>query len=567
MAFKNEERGSGFISGPAIMKKACDERFENLINEVRGLSAQERDNAGHNTFVQLLENFHKIWDESPQAWIEPTIMFLRIATWIGMAGMPEGSAAKRKEVIGYVSAMKELGDAMSMDPQLFDCTCFGDDEYEMMITVFLSASLQPLTSPYPNILFTYMLLVAFADKENTKAVEFIRHLREEYIAYALIRSENDTYELKINYDRGLFAAKQTNTPASKPAVQKAEPAPAAPKPEPSADEIARELKHDCDQCLFDFRKKQGDIHSQRKAALDEVFKTFSGASASEIRTIRSRFKSANDSAGRSLEKAIEQLNYTANKLLERGAGYEFISRVKSTIYLAVSELSSLQVNVDFGEYGGNAIEYRPSTYVTGLSDQWMKRYEEHPETIGEKKRSAVRQLKAEIARLEKEISKNQQTAEQTREEFEKSDKTIWERVKNATAETEPVVQTCEKAYQEAETALKTTNEKLLRAKAELESTFFLAFGKKSQLKEQIAALDKEVKAADIAVKKCKREKENAEYEYEKAKRTVLDPHNNLRKNLEKSLQAAEKAQKNLDAAREKLQKAEEELENWEKGRK
>ena len=37
MAFKNEDRSSGIISGPAIFRKISDENFEKLIDQVKGV--------------------------------------------------------------------------------------------------------------------------------------------------------------------------------------------------------------------------------------------------------------------------------------------------------------------------------------------------------------------------------------------------------------------------------------------------------------------------------------------------------------------------------------------------
>ena len=54
MAFKNEERKSNIISGSDIFRKVVDERFENLINEIKTAGIEGRSNAGRNSFAQLI---------------------------------------------------------------------------------------------------------------------------------------------------------------------------------------------------------------------------------------------------------------------------------------------------------------------------------------------------------------------------------------------------------------------------------------------------------------------------------------------------------------------------------
>lgn len=54
MAFKNEERKSNIISGSDIFRKVVDERFENLINEIKTAGIEGRTNAGRNSFAQLI---------------------------------------------------------------------------------------------------------------------------------------------------------------------------------------------------------------------------------------------------------------------------------------------------------------------------------------------------------------------------------------------------------------------------------------------------------------------------------------------------------------------------------
>lgn len=96
MAFKDEERGSGIIDGPAIMRKASDKSFDEYIEQVKKWTLEERTNAGRNTFDQLLIQFRFLWDENPSAFVQPTIAFINFATQIGCAGLDNVSESKKE---------------------------------------------------------------------------------------------------------------------------------------------------------------------------------------------------------------------------------------------------------------------------------------------------------------------------------------------------------------------------------------------------------------------------------------------------------------------------------------
>ena len=87
MAFKNEDRSSGIISGPAIFRKISDENFEKLIDQVKGLTVEERTNAARNNIATIANKFQFIWDDDPKAWIQPFFLFLFASTRLSCAGL------------------------------------------------------------------------------------------------------------------------------------------------------------------------------------------------------------------------------------------------------------------------------------------------------------------------------------------------------------------------------------------------------------------------------------------------------------------------------------------------
>lgn len=101
MAFKNEERKSNIISGSDIFRKVVDERFENLINEIKTAGIEGRTNAGRNSFAQLIQQFQYIWDDNESAFIQPLVAFVNIATQIGCYGCDNVTPARKEEVANY----------------------------------------------------------------------------------------------------------------------------------------------------------------------------------------------------------------------------------------------------------------------------------------------------------------------------------------------------------------------------------------------------------------------------------------------------------------------------------
>ena len=187
MAFKNEERKSNIISGSDIFRKVVDERFENLINEIKTAGIEGRTNAGRNSFAQLIQQFQYIWDDNESAFIQPLVAFVNIATQIGCYGCDNVTPARKEEVANYFQDLEAFKNLVIQREDFFDYKDLTDENYQLMINVFLSASLEPLTSGYPDILFAYMICVACADAYNEKGIALIKKLRDEYFEFAPLR--------------------------------------------------------------------------------------------------------------------------------------------------------------------------------------------------------------------------------------------------------------------------------------------------------------------------------------------------------------------------------------------
>ena len=189
MAFKNEERRSHIISTNDIFRKICDDKFENLINEIKDATIEDRINIGRNTFVQLIMKFQFIWDETESEWVHPLVLFLNVATQIGCYGRDNVTSACKNEILSYFQDVEPIQKLVEQRDDFFDYNELRDEDYQKMVTVFLAASLEPLTSDYPNILFTYMICVACADMYNKQGIALIEKMRNEYFEYAPLRKE------------------------------------------------------------------------------------------------------------------------------------------------------------------------------------------------------------------------------------------------------------------------------------------------------------------------------------------------------------------------------------------
>ena len=194
MAFKNEERKSGIINTNDIFRKVADERFENLISEIKNADIEGRTNAGRNSFAQLVQQFQYLWDDNQTAFIQPLVMFVNIATQIGCYGCDNVTKARKDEVANYFQDLEAFKNLVLQRDDFFDYKDLDDDGYQLMVNVFLSASLEPLTSGYPDILFTYMICVACADTYNEKGIALIKKLRNEYFEFAPLRKDGKIEE-------------------------------------------------------------------------------------------------------------------------------------------------------------------------------------------------------------------------------------------------------------------------------------------------------------------------------------------------------------------------------------
>ena len=187
MAFKNEDRSKHIINTDDIFRKVVDERFDNLINEIKGADLEGRTNAGRNSFVQLIQQFQYLWDDNESAFVQPLVWFVNIATQIGCYGRENVTQSCKDEVANYFQDIEAFKNLVQQREDFFDYKELTDENYQMMINVFLTASLEPLTSGYPDILFTYMICVACADTYNEKGIALIKKVRNEYFEFAPLR--------------------------------------------------------------------------------------------------------------------------------------------------------------------------------------------------------------------------------------------------------------------------------------------------------------------------------------------------------------------------------------------
>lgn len=208
MAFKNEERTSGIISGAAIMRKVCDEKFENLVKEIKALNAEQRKDIVLKNLMKVIENFKIIWDAEPDAWVDPFVFFVLRATQLACAGLSEVTKERKEEIINYFSNFEAIQKIFKTDDEYFDAKKMPDESYQSLVEPMLTGSMQPFTSSYPNTLFTYMILVACADQVNEGGIDAIRMLRNDYINYVERNENGIEKEFKGVPNRLLFMSKE-----------------------------------------------------------------------------------------------------------------------------------------------------------------------------------------------------------------------------------------------------------------------------------------------------------------------------------------------------------------------
>ncbi len=208
MAFKNEERDSGIIDVNAIWRKAADENFDAYIEEIKGWTPEERENAGRNTFALLIQNFRSLWDDDPGAFVVPLIAFVNFATQLACSGLEEASDGRKNEVANYFRDMEAFKNLVTQRTDFFDYKELNDDGYRTLVEIFLCATLEPLQpagAKYLNVLFSYMLLVACADTVNENGVKAIKKLRSDYFDYVSEKKEGRVEDFQGTYDKSMFA--------------------------------------------------------------------------------------------------------------------------------------------------------------------------------------------------------------------------------------------------------------------------------------------------------------------------------------------------------------------------
>ena len=207
MAFKDEERSSGIISVPDIMRKASDENFNSLAEQIKKFTPEERVNAGRNIVAQLLLHFMKIWDDDMSALATAIAAFTNYATQIGCAGLDSVSDKRKAEVASYFQDMESLSDTILQRDDFFDYSKLSDIGYRALVEIFLCASLEPLApagAEYTTTLFNYMLLVACADSVNEQGIKAIRKLRSDYFDYAPRKKNGEVEKFLGSFDKTMF---------------------------------------------------------------------------------------------------------------------------------------------------------------------------------------------------------------------------------------------------------------------------------------------------------------------------------------------------------------------------
>lgn len=217
------ENGEGphIISGPVIAKKVCDKKFEELVTEIRNANRAERIQIARSQIADITNYFQTIWDESPQDFVKALLQFLYQAVLIGCTGIQGVSEDKRAEILEFMQDIPQFQGQFIKRKEFFDYTRMSDEDYQVMVSVFLCASLEPLTSPYPVTLFAFMLCVACANQVNESGIQTIRKLRDDYIAFALRKQQGSDEEFTGRFQPMIAKGR---APVSKPAPDNAKAA-------------------------------------------------------------------------------------------------------------------------------------------------------------------------------------------------------------------------------------------------------------------------------------------------------------------------------------------------------
>ncbi len=191
MAFKNEERENGFISVNDILRKEKDEDFENLVGKIKSMSEEERTKLWNDNASKLVSVFSQVFEEQ-DIFITSLMRFIIESVALSCTGFKSSDVtAQRRKKVGGLFDFLGLAERIESDIEVFDTTFLEKRGLYCDLMQFLTISLQPLTSPYPDLVFTFWLVLSCTDEINEKAINSIRKIRDDYFLFA--EAKNDGY--------------------------------------------------------------------------------------------------------------------------------------------------------------------------------------------------------------------------------------------------------------------------------------------------------------------------------------------------------------------------------------
>lgn len=181
MAFRYESRNSGTINAQDIMGKSNEENFENLIKQYKELSQEDLINAGTNAFIVLANTIAELW---PDNYTQALFAVIVHAVGISCAGMTEMPETKKDAIAKFFLPLgEETATALRNDDNFFHPENYGDEEYNLMIDIFLSPCKEPLLSDYPFRYYQFIMACTVADEINEHGFDKLRSLRKDYMEY------------------------------------------------------------------------------------------------------------------------------------------------------------------------------------------------------------------------------------------------------------------------------------------------------------------------------------------------------------------------------------------------
>lgn len=176
---------SRIIDANKIMRETNDEEFEKLIKKFKNFDDEELIREGATAFAEIFQTFPKLWNENDMQFVQVFMIFIVHSTSIActdMKSVPE----RKKDLIGkfFLPLGEEMADRMRNDTLYFQPDAFKDNGYNEIMNI-LKASMQPLASPYPFLIYRFIIACIVADGANEAGLNLLRQIRNDYMDSAL----------------------------------------------------------------------------------------------------------------------------------------------------------------------------------------------------------------------------------------------------------------------------------------------------------------------------------------------------------------------------------------------